>query len=861
MSANLERTHFNISRAAEYFDPKELQAQTGQPVSKFGEVVLKELIDNALDACESSGIEPVINIGVAIVGIKMLVCVSDNGAGISEKVIDSILDFDTRTSDKAAYKAPTRGAQGNAFKTIIGIPHALGGGSVAIESKGLRHEITATATPAGTIDINRAVSTIADRVGTAVYIEMPWRECRAYWYARAAAAFNPHAILKISTFEDFEALKVSMVNLDQELSESDVFYNRLANCNKIMPNEPTSAHWYDRGDFNKLVYMQGAQHDIPIGIFVRQFRGLSSTGKAKSITNKMPFKLVSDIYQDSIAIESMRLDMQGESKPLQPKGLGAIGDTNLLERFCIYERHWYKQVSGMIDNVPYVFEILIAESEIEAGYYFGVNHSPTFGDFLRQCRIQTGELNGVGITGALADIVDNDQHIVVVHLIGIGLSFLDRGKSNLSPPPEMIENIAGAVWHAVKVLHKEHKATLKDAARAGRDRNARLKASENKTSIKDAVFMALATAIQAATDIGRLPANVRNLFYKVRDAIQDYTQKELDYGYFSQDILIQYWQEFGRNKLIYNDPRGVLYAPHSESVLQLGSLEVDEFLFPEHEYNKVLYIEKKGLWHTIKAANLHKKYDMAVIAGEGYASEAIRVLLEKAQAGQDYTIFVLHDADPDGYNIARTIADSTKRMPDHNIEVIDLGLNIQDAIDMQLSSETFTRKKELVKNLDFNEIECQYFGGRLQLSGTKKSWICKRVELNAMSARQLVDYVDTGISRAIDAQSLDKKVIPPETVLTDKANELFKHDLDAKVDQAISRLLKVVNLKAQLLKIVGGVFDDQQFIPAVNEYLANNELKTWGASMQVIVDDKLAALNDEVEEKITELVTAAIKAA
>jgi DNA topoisomerase VI subunit B len=52
-----DRTHFSVSRAAEYFDVKELQAQTGQPVSAFGEVVLKELLDNSLDACESAGIE------------------------------------------------------------------------------------------------------------------------------------------------------------------------------------------------------------------------------------------------------------------------------------------------------------------------------------------------------------------------------------------------------------------------------------------------------------------------------------------------------------------------------------------------------------------------------------------------------------------------------------------------------------------------------------------------------------------------------------------------------------------------------------------------------------------------------------
>jgi DNA topoisomerase VI subunit B len=63
--SELNREHFRISRSVEYLNVKELQAQTGQPVAKFGEVFLKELIDNALDACESAGIDTVIHIGIA----------------------------------------------------------------------------------------------------------------------------------------------------------------------------------------------------------------------------------------------------------------------------------------------------------------------------------------------------------------------------------------------------------------------------------------------------------------------------------------------------------------------------------------------------------------------------------------------------------------------------------------------------------------------------------------------------------------------------------------------------------------------------------------------------------------------------
>src|SRR5690242_18309423 len=126
MSSPFQRTMFEISRAAEYFDAKELQAQTGQTADQFASVVVKELVDNGLDACETAGVAPEIRIEVTRTGDRLQIAVSDNGSGIEPATVQRILNFETRTSDKAAYRAPTRGAQGNALKTVIGIPHALG---------------------------------------------------------------------------------------------------------------------------------------------------------------------------------------------------------------------------------------------------------------------------------------------------------------------------------------------------------------------------------------------------------------------------------------------------------------------------------------------------------------------------------------------------------------------------------------------------------------------------------------------------------------------------------------------------------------------------------------------------------------
>ena len=134
-------------RSGEFLELRALQAQTGQHVDAFGDVVVKELLDNALDAAETASREPVIEIATRTDDNRDItfVTVSDNGAGISSDIVTRLLDFDRLVSDKARYRSPTRGAQGNAFKTLLGIPYALGVAEpVVIESAGVRHELRVT---------------------------------------------------------------------------------------------------------------------------------------------------------------------------------------------------------------------------------------------------------------------------------------------------------------------------------------------------------------------------------------------------------------------------------------------------------------------------------------------------------------------------------------------------------------------------------------------------------------------------------------------------------------------------------------------------------------------------------------------
>jgi len=145
VTAMLHRENFESSRALDFCSTKQLTIETGHPPAEWPLVILKEALDNALDGCEEGGVAPEIMVWVRAgqgAGSDAIV-ISDNGPGIPGNVVERILDYTVRVSSREAYVSPTRGAQGNALKTIVAMPYALDGsqGTTSIAGKGLAHTI------------------------------------------------------------------------------------------------------------------------------------------------------------------------------------------------------------------------------------------------------------------------------------------------------------------------------------------------------------------------------------------------------------------------------------------------------------------------------------------------------------------------------------------------------------------------------------------------------------------------------------------------------------------------------------------------------------------------------------------------
>lgn len=323
----LDRTTFVTSRELDFCSEKELTAQTGHSQSEWPGMIIKELIDNALDACEEASISPEITVKVNEDGIT----VRDNGPGIPAETITGVTDYSSRTSSREAYVAPDRGAQGNALKTILPVPFVLGGdsGRVDITSHGERHEITFS------VDQIRQKPTIKrtvypdENVKNGTVIKVWWPADYLQMLSDSSWPFlqqlvhfgllNPHLSLELEWF-------------DEELATEGTD----PTWPKWQPSDPTSAHWYAPEDFERFVgahiaHDQDRQTDRSVREVVKMFRGLTGTAKQKvvleatGLARRNLSSLANGKGLDHQTVAALLEAMKAHSKPPKPTQLGVIG--------------------------------------------------------------------------------------------------------------------------------------------------------------------------------------------------------------------------------------------------------------------------------------------------------------------------------------------------------------------------------------------------------------------------------------------------------------------------------------------------------------------------------------------------------
>jgi DNA topoisomerase VI subunit B len=419
----------------EFCTKKELTIQTGQPVEAWPLVILKELTDNALDDAEEAGVPPRISVSVA----DRSIIVADNGSGIPAKTVKALLDFSVRVSSREAYVSPTRGAQGNALKTILAMPYVLHGadGHVEIEARGICHSIEFKVDPIRQVPVinhGRADSSVNN--GTRITVHWPKLACSIL--AKAKDQFlqiaddytwlNPHLDLTIEWNGRRQHSPASVTVWD-----------------KWKPSDPTSPHWYDQQRFERLIAAY-VSHDRrqsrTVREFISEFRGLSGTAKQAAVLDKIGLaraplaSLCAGGNFDKTKIRKLLAAMQAASKPVKPKLLGLIGKGHLAQRMAAagveMETFDYSRTFDTTeDGFPCVVEFAFGWHP-EAGerrLITGVNWSPGITNPFRQLGSYGQSLDTI-LSQQRAD--RNEPVILLLHVACPRVEYTDRGKSAIA---------------------------------------------------------------------------------------------------------------------------------------------------------------------------------------------------------------------------------------------------------------------------------------------------------------------------------------------------------------------------------------------------------------------------------------------
>jgi hypothetical protein len=359
----------------------------------------------------------------------------------------------------------------------------------------------------------------------------------------------------------------------------------------------------------------------------------------------------------------------------------------------------------------------------------------------------------------------------------------------------------------------------------------------------EAASRVMAECYMKASDNNRLPATARQIFYVARPLIEQLTDKPLNYSYFSQTLLPDFVNERAEcaNWDVVYDDRGHFMEPHTSRVIGLGTLNVRDYLNrigrlklegadfdpasvttfgPHGSFGAVLYVEKEGFMPLFERVNLAKRYDIGIMSSKGMSVTAARSLVNSL----GIPLLVLHDFDAAGIIIKDTLENDTRRYSyTRRPTVIDLGLHYDDidSLTPELNDSNISDERLMDAGLDQGAIDFLRH---------------QRVELNAMTSRQLVNFVETKLKDYGIG-----KLVPDGDVLVQTYQIFRESDRLSKLFDEAKEKLEEESDRATIK------------VPADLEAKVKAELRkhpdiTWHRAIRMIVDSDAADDDDEDDE-------------
>jgi hypothetical protein len=195
----------------------------------------------------------------------------------------------------------------------------------------------------------------------------------------------------------------------------------------------------------------------------------------------------------------------------------------------------------------------------------------------------------------------------------------------------------------------------------------------------------------------------------------------------------------------------------------------------------------------------------------------------------------------DGYNIGRNLREETENMP-LEIEIVDIGLTVEEALRIGCASEPFSDDDALPKKLGplLNDTELEYFEQRKT-----------RFEINGINpATQRMAYVEEQLQK----HGIRPKYVPPENEL----ERLVEDDLVATVRSRVETLIDAIVEKESIVEAVMEDLGDELRIENpeafIRQRFEQRPTQSWNTVVDLAHWRQVREANEKIRAKVREAV-------
>lgn len=784
---------FSFNREFDFVRLEGLRKATGQPAHDWDLYIIKELIDNALDADENLWREnpdqfPRLRIQIkykkvpAIKSQELLVEVSNRSIFPVEKIND-IFDTQWYTSRKAFFKGLTRGVLGNALKTLLGIPYAL--------RERLASDWNPALNPMSIVCQGRRYFPRYLVNSTHQTIEF---ECK-------------QKEIQYQKYKEGTSIAVGVDHFSQEILRTLDQLKELAKqyhiCNphvqfewsvKLLGQEWTETHqanqswqnkfqgiapiqWYSLTAFQDLLGALHRKSEINELLVkdISQYFALSDQ-QIEKISPDLRRKEFKTLDLDSSIITDLYQNLCQNSLPFNSRKLGSVGKEHsqiILKRYFdlpLESKVFYDSITDTKKepSIPFVIEAAIAplvqdnQRDVQRLIWTAINFTPTYTDpFSRQwlnAPVQPNQ-SVMGLRGILDayELRENTPLVLFVHLICPNIEHNDFSKTEINHLPfkEQLGKLLDGLLETFKQSRDEEELKLERIIFQSIDDILDKLDIEEKFAVGQLIEK-LQIKLQKKSNLiswlDRPDALTRLRIYVTR-----YQNKNPEFAL----------------RLVHQ-PVGLISLPlHPKGHLTLSTEQLSSNLLEQYYVSKIIYSQVQELEQTIIDNGWLCRMDMALLHNSQTANELKTALLDCVRAC-DLPIIVIHNVSKNNQNIVAQMISWLEQSNLDKSRIIDLGLHPSTDI-KQPTRLTEMMSGELkiwmIEQFELVNIPIKYLPYKEELCQT----ISKKFE------QLMLGYLWEGIAQKLEVtevlENLDRQLNFTQGMITQKLEQQIKDKL------------------------------------------------------------------------------------